>query len=125
MRRRDWYREHEGPAEEHAVDVEVAARLDDDAEYQELRTQVLELGGMLRHHLEGEALDLWLRVETALNDRWAMFADEAYNVGVDAGLAMRVVDEVLDRARADPSMQPAAAMRALAAALARIADQLG
>jgi len=125
MKRRDWYAEHEGPAEEHAVDVDVAARLKDDAEYHELRAQVLELGGMLSHLLDGEALDLWLRVETALNDRWAMFADEAYNVGVDAGLAMRVVDEVLDRARVDARMQPAAAMRALAGALARIAERLG
>jgi hypothetical protein len=125
MSRRDWYREHEGPAEEHAVDVAVQARLENDPEYQELRAQVLELGGMLSHLLDGEALDLWLRVETALNDRWAMFADEAYNVGVDAGLAMRVVDEVLAQARVDARMQPAASMRALAAALARIAEQLG
>lgn len=66
-----------------------------------------------------DALDLWLRAETAINDRWAMFAEEAYNVGVDAGLAMRVVDEVLADAGADPSIRPAAAMRALAAALAR------
>jgi len=125
MSRRDWYSEHEGPAEEHAVDVEAAARLEHHPEYQELCAQVRELGGMLSHLLDGEALELWLRVETALNDRWAMFADESYNVGVDAGLAMRVVDEVLGEARVDPQMQPAAAMRALAAALARIAERLG
>jgi len=125
MSGRDWYREHEGPEEEHAVDVEVQARLDDDPEYQELRPQVLELGGMLSHLLDGESLDLWLCVEAAINDRWAMFAEEAYNVGFDAGLAMRVVDEVLAQARVDARMQPAAAMRALAAALARIAERLG
>jgi hypothetical protein len=124
MSRRDWYRDHEGPAEEHAVDIEVQTRLKDDPEYQELRAQVLELGGMLGHLLDGEALDLWLRVETAINDRWAMFAEDAYNVGVDAGLAMRVVDEVLAQARVDAPMQPAAAVRALAAALARIAERL-
>ena len=126
MSRRDWYREHEGPAEEHAVDVEVQARLRDNSEYQQLRAQVLELGGMLSHLLDGESLDLWLRVETALNDRWAMFADEAYNVGVDAGLAKRVVDDVLGDARiSEPRLAPPAAMRALAAALARIAERLG
>lgn len=80
---------------------------------------------MLSHLLEGETLQLWLRVEAAINDRWATFAEEAYNVGVEAGLAMRVVDEILAQARVDARMQPAAAMRALAAALARIAEQLG
>jgi hypothetical protein len=45
-------------------------------------------------------------------------------VGVDAGLAMRVVDEVLAQDRIDARMQPAAAVRALAAALARIAERL-
>ena len=126
MTRRDWYREHEGEAEEHAVDIQVQARLEQDPEYQELRAQVLELGGMLRHHIDGEALDIWLQVETAINDRWAMFADEAYNVGVDAGLAKRVVDDVLGDARiSEPRMEPPAAMRALAAALARVAERLG
>ena len=81
MSRRDWYREQDDQAEEHPVDVEVVARLEDDVEYQELRAQVLELGGMLRHHLHGEALDLWLRVEAAINDRWAIFSEEAYNGG--------------------------------------------
>ena len=101
------------------------ARLAENPEYQELRAQVRELGGMLGHLLDGEALDLWLRVETALNDRWAMFADESYNVGVDAGLAMRLVDDVLADAVVDAHMQPAAAMRTLVAALARIAERLG
>lgn len=125
MSRRDWYRDFEPPSEEQPVDLEVQARLRDDPEYQELRAQVLELGGMLGHLLDGEALDLWLRVEAAINDRWAMFAEESYNVGVDAGLAMRVVDDMLAQAGADPAMQPATAMRALAAALARVAERLG
>jgi len=49
-----------------------------------------------------------------------------YRCGRDPrGLAMRVVDEVLADARVDARMQPTAAMRALAAALARIAERLG
>jgi hypothetical protein len=103
----------------------VRARLAENPEYQELRAQVRELRGMLGHLLDGEAFDLWLRVETAINDRWAMLADESCNAGVDAGLAMRVVDDVLAQARVDAHMQPAAAMRALATALARIAERLG
>lgn len=125
MSRRDWYRDFEPPPEEHPVDLDIQARLDDDAEYQELRAQVLELGGMLSHLLDGETLQLWLRVESAINDRWSVFAEEAYNVGVDAGLAMRVVDEVLEQAGVDAPRQPAAAMRALAAALAKIAARPG
>jgi hypothetical protein len=49
-----------------------------------------------------------------------------YRCGRDQrGLAMRVVDEVLADAGVDPRMQPAASMRALAVALARIAERLG
>lgn len=125
MSRRDWYRGFEAPPEEHPVDLEVQERLRDDPEYQELRAQVLELGGMLGHLLDGEALDLWLRVEAAMNDRWSIAAEAYYNVGVDAGLAMRIVNEVIGHAHVDPQMQPAAAMRALASALARIAERLG
>jgi len=125
MSRRDWYRDFEPPPEEHPVDLEIQARLEDNDDYHQLRAQVLELGGMLSHLLEGETLQLWLRVEAAINDRWAAFAEEAYNVGVDAGLAKRVVDDVLAQARVSPRMQPAAAMRALAAALARLAERLG
>lgn len=125
MKRRDWYREFEEPSEEHPIDLEIQARLDEDMEYQELRAQVLELGGMLSHLLEGETLQLWLRVEATINDRWAVCAEEAYNVGVNAGLAKRVVDDVLADADADPRIRPTAAMRALAKALARIAERLG
>lgn len=125
MSHREWYRDFEPPPEEHPVDHEVQQRLRDDPEYQYLRAQVLEIGGMLRDHLDGRALDLWLQVETAINDRWSIAAEAYYNAGVDAGLAMRVVDEVLAQAHVDAPMQPAAAMRALAAALARIAERLG
>lgn len=53
-------------------------------------------------------------------------AAEAYYKGrVDSGLAMRAVDEILAQASVDPRMQPAAAMRALAATLARITERLG
>jgi len=123
MSRRNWYRELEPPSEEHPVDLEIQDRLRDDPEHQELRAQVLELGGMLSHLLEGEMLQLWLRVESAINDRWGFATEEYYNAGVDAGLAMRVVDDVLgDERIEDPRIAPAAAMRALAAALARIAE---
>lgn len=124
MSSRDWYRDFEPPPEEHPVDLEVQARLRDDPEYDGLRAQVLELGGMLTHLLEGEALDLWLRVEAAMNDRWSMAAGAYYNAGVNAGLAKRVVDDVLADAGVDARLHPAPAMRALAAALARIAQQL-
>lgn len=124
MSRRDWYGEFEPPPEEHPVDLQIQVRLEDDADYQELRVQVLELGGMLSHLLDGETLQLWLRVEAAINDRWAAFAEAAYNVGVDAGLANRVVDDVLADAGADARLAPAAAVRALSAALARIAERL-
>ena len=124
MSRRDWYREFEPPPEEHPVDLEIQARLKNDDDYQELRAQVLELGGMLSHLLDGQTLQLWLRVEAAINDRWAAFAEEAYNVGVEAGLAKRVVDDVLADAGADARLAPTAAMRALSAALARISGRL-
>jgi hypothetical protein len=39
MSRRDLYRDFEPPPEEHSVDLEIQVRLDDDAEYQELRAQ--------------------------------------------------------------------------------------
>lgn len=126
MSRRTWYRELEPESEEHPVDIEIQRRLADDDEYHRLRAEVLELGGMLSQLLDGEMLQLWLRVEAAINDRWAVFSEEAYNAGVDAGLAKRVVDDVLaDAGAVDPRLQPAAAMRALAAALAKIAELLG
>lgn len=125
MSRRDWYHEIELPSEEHPVDLEVQDRLKYRAEYQDLRAQTLEIGGILRHHLEGEALDLWLRVEAAINDRSALFAEEAYNVGVDAGIAMRLADDILADATTNARDNSPTVVRALAAALARIAQRLG
>lgn len=124
MSRRDWYRDLQPASDEHPVDVEIQTRLKGDPDYQELHAQVLELGGMLGQLLDGEMLLLWLRIEAAINDRWAAFAEEAYNVGVDAGLATCVVDDVLADAGVDARLKPAAAIRALAVALARVSERL-
>jgi len=124
MSRHDWYRDFESPSEEHPVDLEIQNRLKECTEYRELRSQVLELGGMLGHLLDGESLNLWLRVEAAINDRWAYYSEESYNAGVDAGLAKRVVNDVLADAGIDSKLSPVAAVRALSAALARIARRM-
>lgn len=125
MNRHNWYRDLDPACDEHPVDLEANQRLKEDADYQELRAQVLELGGMLGHLLDGEALQLWLRVEAAINDRWSQLAEEYYNLGVEAGQAARAVNDVLADAGVDAHVALAAAVRALALALARMAERIG
>jgi len=125
MRRRDWYRELDPAEGEHPIDQEAQRWLSDSPEYQELRARVLEVGGMLGTLLDGAAKELWLAVEADINHRWALVAETYFNLGVEHGLAERVVDDVLGDAGADPKLRPAAAMRALAKAMAGVADRLG
>lgn len=98
--------------------------MEEHTEYQHLRAQVLDLGGMLGHLLKGDALDAWLRIEAAFNDQRAITAETYYNAGVDAGLAMRVVAEAFEAVSSEPAVNPAAGVRALAAAIMRLAERM-
>ena len=116
MTRRDWYSELEA-CDEHPVCSEVERRLSDCAEYREVCERVQNVGQRLSAQLRGTPAKLWLDVEAALNDRFAIMLNEYYNVGVDDGLGRGLLDDLL----AGPRPPIAAILRALAAALDRLA----
>jgi len=126
MTRHSWYREADPgiEQEEHPVNKDVNRRLRERPDHQELLARILDLVRMLGHLIEGEAMQVWLSLESDMNDRCAIVAEEYYNLGVEAGQATRVVDDVLTDASVDARTSPAAAVRALVAALVRIAKQI-
>ena len=125
MTLRNWYEKLAPLSDAHPVDQEAERRLRGMSEYRELRARVFELGGMLTHRLVGDTKKAWLQLEAAINDRWARFAEMCFNLGVEHGQAQRVVDDILgDAGVAEARISPLVAIRALAAAMARIADRL-
>lgn len=123
--RQNWYREREPDCDEHPVNVEVNRCLDELPEYRDLRRKVLDPGGLLTRQLEDDQRELWLDLEAAMNDRWAIATEEYFNAGFEQGMSQRIVDDVLTSAGIDARLAPASAVRALAAALADLAARIG
>jgi hypothetical protein len=90
-------------------------------EHAELRHRIVEGGRMLTER-DAELCAFWLDLEADINDWWSRLAEMHFNAGVERGLSM--LDEVLANRGVNPKLAPAAAVRALASALLRIAEQL-
>jgi len=125
-RRRNWYRhrDQQDAPEGHPVDREVERRLKKQKSYIDLARRILDLIGELGAALTDDQRKVWLRLEEALNARRLIVEAEYFNVGLEAGLGMNLVANVISEAGADATLAPVAAIRALAAAQVQIASNL-
>jgi hypothetical protein len=122
MKRRDWYGEQR-PEDDQPVDQRVRAALRSVGQVRRLATRISALTRRLSKTTTPEQLRLWLEIDEAQSNRLSLERAAYYNLGVEAGLAMREVDGMahgLGRHRA----RPAEVIRVLALMLARTAKTL-
>ena len=123
--RRDWYTEADDDRDEvHPVDKAVSLNLKADRDFQATSKRARRLQKDVVALLHGKDLKRFLRLEETLNKREYDRCTAYYNMGVDDGLAKRVVDDVLDDAKLNADLAPLDALKALVQAAAKVATRL-
>lgn len=114
---RDWFAERDVAEGEHPVDAEVRERLARGSAPEGDR-HVARLKRVVTAALGGQ-LEPWLELEALLNERAAARETAYYNLGVDAGRASRIAEDV---AGESASVDPRDALRSVVAIAQDLAE---